>query len=177
MTRLYGSGLFRFPSFCCIALLFMVVVGLAVLTSGCSRPIVRPQPLYPGGPGAYQPGPVAEHGLQAMQAGLNAIYFDYDKFTLSPEAQAAVQANAQVLKRVPHARIVAEGHCDERGTDEYNLALGERRARSVVTYLAELGIPMAQMSTVSYGSELPVDPGHNEAAWAKNRRVYLKVVQ
>jgi peptidoglycan-associated lipoprotein len=117
-----------------------------------------------------------EHELQAMQANVKVVYFDYDAFTLAPEAQGAVQYNADVLKRASHLKIVAEGHCDERGTDEYNLALGERRARSVVTYLAELGIPPSRMSTVSYGSELPVDPGHNAAAWAKNRRVYLRVI-
>jgi peptidoglycan-associated lipoprotein len=119
---------------------------------------------------------VAEQELQAVQASLKVIYFDYDSFTLTPEAQTMLQSNAEILKRVPNAKISVEGHCDERGTDEYNLALGERRARSVVGFLASLGIPSQSMATVSYGSELPVDPGHNEAAWAKNRRAYLRVV-
>jgi peptidoglycan-associated lipoprotein len=105
------------------------------------------------------------------------VYFDYDSFTLTPDAQAALQANAEILKNAPHLRVVVEGHCDERGTDEYNLALGERRARSVVGYLAGIGVGADRLTTVSYGSELPVDPGHNEAAYAKNRRAFLRVVQ
>jgi len=119
--------------------------------------------------------PVLEQQLQAVQASLKAIYFDYDRYTLSPEAQAALQENAEILRRAPQVSIVAEGHCDERGTAEYNLALGDRRARAVVEFLVGLGIRANRFSTVSYGSEIPVDPGHNEAAWAKNRRVYLRI--
>lgn len=120
---------------------------------------------------------MVEQELQAVQANLKTIYFDYDRYALTPEAQAALQYNAEFLKRAPQVKVVAEGHCDERGTDAYNLALGERRAQSVVNYLAQLGIPSPLLSTVSYGSELPVDPAHNEAAWSKNRRVYLRVTR
>lgn len=119
--------------------------------------------------------PVLDQQLQAVQAQLKVIYFDYDKYTLSPEAQSALQYNAEILRQAPQVTIVAEGHCDERGTAEYNLALGDRRARSVVEFVVGLGIRANQFSTVSYGSEIPVDPGHDEAAWAKNRRVYLRV--
>ena len=73
--------------------------------------------------------------------------------------------------------VIAEGHCDERGTSEYNLALGERRAGAVAEFLSTLGIAPNRISTVSFGSELPVDPAHNEEAWAKNRRVYLRVAK
>ncbi|MEJ2716205.1 MAG: peptidoglycan-associated lipoprotein Pal [Deltaproteobacteria bacterium] len=158
-----------------IMLAVTVSLALIAFTSGCARKIVKPNPPAVSGAGVQPRGPVAEHDLQSVQAELKAVYFDYDKFTLTPSAQAALQYDADILKRTPNVKIVAEGHCDERGTDEYNLALGERRARSVVGYLASLGIPSDRMSTVSYGSELPVDPAHNEAAWAKNRRVYLRV--
>jgi len=123
------------------------------------------------------PGPgmgIVEPDVQAVQATLRDIYFDYDQFALTPDGQAALQFNADVLRKAPHVRVVIEGHCDERGTDEYNLALGERRARAVVDFLVGLGISPDRATTVSYGSELPVDPGHNEAAWSKNRRAHFR---
>jgi peptidoglycan-associated lipoprotein len=110
-----------------------------------------------------------------VQATLKPIYFAYDQYTLSPEAQESLRYNAEILNRSANVAVVAEGHCDERGTAEYNLALGDRRARSAVEFLASLGVKPERLSTVSYGSELPVDPAHNEAAWSKNRRVYLRV--
>jgi peptidoglycan-associated lipoprotein len=115
-----------------------------------------------------------EQDLQVVQANLKPVYFNYDQYVLSPEAQAAAQYNAEILRRAPQMAVLLEGHCDERGTAEYNLALGERRARSVAEYLTTLGVAN-RISTVSYGSELPVDPGHNEEAWAKNRRVHMRV--
>jgi peptidoglycan-associated lipoprotein len=162
-----------------IKILLPVIILLFTLL-GCSRPLVKQDGAQMGGPdyyGKYTGIPVQEGELQALQAELRTIYFDFDKYALSSEAQQAAEFNSQVLKRVPHLKIVAEGHCDERGTAEYNLALGERRARSTVEYLSALGIEPHRLSTVSYGSELPVDPGHNEAAWAKNRRVYLRVAK
>jgi peptidoglycan-associated lipoprotein len=147
-----------------------------ILASGCARKIVRPNVVpSPGYAGPQVGGPVMEQELQVVQTNLKPIYFDYDRYTLSPEAQAALQYDAEILRRAPHLSVVAEGHCDERGTAEYNLALGDRRARSAVEFLASAGIAPNQLSTVSYGSELPVDPGHNEEAWSKNRRVYLRV--
>jgi peptidoglycan-associated lipoprotein len=156
----------------------IAVCLLVVCLGGCARKIARPDQPGPVGPGALMPqsgGPVAENELQAVQAGLKIIYFDYDSYTLSPQAQTDLQYNAEILRRAPQVRLVAEGHCDERGTAEYNLALGDRRARAVVDYLVGLGVSPQRFSTVSYGSELPVDPAHNEAAWSKNRRVYLGV--
>ncbi len=160
-----------------LKLQIVAIIAMCAVISGCSRPIVKPDAPLPGpGPAGYPlQGQVQEQEIQAVQATLKPVYFDYDQFTLSPEAQAALQYNAEILKRAPHLAIVAEGHCDERGTAEYNLALGERRSRSSVEYLAGLGVQPQQLSTVSYGSELPVDPAHNEAAWSKNRRVYLRV--
>lgn len=154
----------------------MAICALLILITGCARPVVRPN--APGPPGVLGGGPagqVAEQDLQTLQANLKTVYFDYDQYTLSPEAQAALQYNAETIKRAPQGKLVAEGHCDERGTAEYNLALGDRRARAVADFLVSLGVPPHGLSTVSYGSELPVDPGHNESAWSKNRRVYLRV--
>jgi peptidoglycan-associated lipoprotein len=157
-----------------------VALCLVVLSvAGCARPVVKqpmeaggmPGPLPPGTPG----GPVSVSDIETVQAQLKLVYFDYDSYALSPQAQADVQYNADILKRVPNMSLVAEGHCDERGTGEYNLALGDRRARAVVDYLVGLGLSPQRFSTVSYGAELPIDPAHNEAAWSKNRRVHLGV--
>jgi peptidoglycan-associated lipoprotein len=163
----------------------VLVIGLMLLVcAGCSRPVVKQDQQQSGSPSpspsvsfdrGYQQGTVHEQDLHAVQAELKVVYFNYDSYSLTPEAQESLQYNAQILHKAPQAAVVAEGHCDERGTAEYNLALGERRAQAVVEYLASLGIAQDRLSTVSYGSELPVDPGHNEAAWAKNRRVYLRV--
>lgn len=155
----------------------VILIAVVALTSGCAKKMVKPSQPTPVPGGIQRGGSVSEQDLRVVQANLKTIYFDYDRFALGSEAQAALQYDAEILKKAPAAKIVAEGHCDERGTDEYNLALGERRARSVVEYLAGLGIPAQLTSTVSYGSELPVDPGHSESAWAKNRRVYLRVIR
>jgi peptidoglycan-associated lipoprotein len=153
-----------------------VLLACFILASGCAPKIVRPNPVpQPGFPGPQVGGPVMEQELQVLQTSLQPVYFDYDSYTLSPESQAALQRNVEILNRSSQVAVVAEGHCDERGTAEYNLALGDRRARSVVEFLATAGIAPNRLSTVSYGSELPVDPAHNEEAWAKNRRVYLRV--
>lgn len=98
------------------------------------------------------------------------VYFDFDTSTLDDNAQELLKQKAEWLRNNADAKIVIEGHCDERGTNAYNLALGERRADSVKTFLQNLGIAGTRMTTISYGEEKPVDPGHNEEAWAKNRR-------
>ncbi len=101
---------------------------------------------------------------------LKNIHFDFDKYFLRPEAKEILQRNARTLKANPSIKIRIEGHCDERGTVEYNLALGEKRARSAQNYLINLGIDPGRISIISYGKERPVDLDHNEDAWAKNRR-------
>lgn len=98
------------------------------------------------------------------------IYFDFDKYNLKPQAKQGLQYNYEVMKENPDISVLIEGHCDERGTVEYNLALGERRARSAMDYLINLGISPARLSIISYGKERPAVMGHNEEAWAKNRR-------
>ena len=102
------------------------------------------------------------------------VYFDLDRYDLKPEARQILTRKAEILKQYPEIKLVVEGRCDERGTAEYNLALGERRARAAADYLANLGVPAARLSIVSYGKERPQDPGHNEAAWSKNRRDEFK---
>jgi peptidoglycan-associated lipoprotein len=101
---------------------------------------------------------------------LKDIYFDFDRYDIRSGDAEILKENAALLLKNPHVKIQVEGHCDERGTDEYNLALGERRANSAKKYLISLGIPGDRISTISYGEEKPADPGHNENAWAKNRR-------
>jgi peptidoglycan-associated lipoprotein len=103
------------------------------------------------------------------------INFDYDKFSLRPEAREILKQHADYLAKNKDVNVSIEGHCDERGTSEYNLALGERRAKEAMKYLKELGISVKRMKTVSYGKEKPLDPGHNEEAWAKNRRDHFVV--
>ena len=101
------------------------------------------------------------------------VRFDFDKTALRDDGRKACQIVAGYLKKNPRAKLLIEGHCDERGTAEYNLALGERRAAAVMTYLVSLGVPKAGLSTVSFGKERPLDPGHDEGPWAKNRRAHF----
>jgi len=103
------------------------------------------------------------------------INFDFDKFSLRPEAREILKQHADYLAKNKDVNVTIEGHCDEKGTSEYNLALGERRAKEAVKYLKELGISAKRMKTVSYGKEKPLDQGHNEEAWAKNRRDHFVI--
>ncbi len=99
-----------------------------------------------------------------------AVYFDFDRYNLRDDAKASLRKNIDVMKQEPDLRITVEGHCDERGTVEYNLALGERRAKSARDYMISMGIKGDRISTISYGKERPVAFGHDEDSWAKNRR-------
>ena len=103
---------------------------------------------------------------------LKDIHFNFDKYDIRPGDAAILKENAALLKKFPNVKVQIEGHCDERGTVEYNLALGERRANRTKDYLVSLGISTARISTISYGKEKPLDPGHNEEAWANNRRAH-----
>jgi len=107
---------------------------------------------------------------------LKDIRFDYDKYDIRRVDEGILRENAAFLKKNPKMKIQIEGHCDERGTVEYNLALGERRANSTKRYLVSLGITSDRISTISFGKERPLDPGHNEEAWAKNRRAHIVVL-
>jgi peptidoglycan-associated lipoprotein len=104
------------------------------------------------------------------------VFFDYDRSDLKPEARQTLERQAAWLKQYSNVRLQIEGHCDERGTREYNLALGERRANAAKNYLVALGIPASRLSTISYGKERPAVLGSNETSWAQNRRA-VSVVQ
>lgn len=108
---------------------------------------------------------------------ISKVFFEFDKSRLTMDARALLQANAEWLRNHPDIRVQIEGHCDERGTIEYNLALGERRAMSVRNYLVSLGIPAEQLYTISYGEERPAVLGHTEEAWAQNRRAEFKIAR
>ncbi|GAM08544.1 peptidoglycan-associated lipoprotein [Geobacter sp. OR-1] len=131
---------------------------------------------------AIKESPVAKDEASASAAAaqanglLKTVYYDFDSAILTSSARDTLSANASVLlKKQTGLKIQVEGHCDERGSAEYNLALGERRAKSAMNYLMTLGVPASRLSTISYGKEKPADPGHDEAAWAKNRRAEFVV--
>jgi len=156
--------------------LLLVIPGLLFSVS-CQKKVVDASPE----PVAQEPEPEPEPKEEVvvykapdvvMQ---EDIYFDYDKSTLSPAAQDNLLRKAEWLRENPDATVTVEGHCDERGTNEYNLALGDRRAESTKAFLADLGIDPARLTTISYGEERPVDPRRMEEAWAKNRRSHFVV--
>lgn len=107
---------------------------------------------------------------------LKMIHFDYDRYFIREDAKAVLDMNATLLQKYPTLQILIEGHCDERGTEEYNLALGERRAKSTLDYLIALGTPEARIKIISYGKSQPLDPGHNEVAWQTNRRAQFLII-
>lgn len=106
---------------------------------------------------------------------LKDIHFEFDKYDLTTEAREVLAKNAKVLLAHPNLKIQIEGHCDERGSNEYNLALGEKRAVSAQIYLTKFGVRGNRLSTISYGEEMPQDQRHNEEAWAKNRRCHFVI--
>ena len=125
------------------------------------------------GEATSEEGDAIEASQESMTATideLKRIYFDFNDATLRGDARSSLQFNAEVLKRFPKVKIAIEGHCDERGSVEYNLALGERRAEAVKRYLAKLGVSVSRVDIISYGEEKPLVYGHSEDAWAKNRR-------
>ena len=130
-----------------------------------------------GGAGAGGAGAVVPGSQQDLVVNVgDRVFYDFDKFNLKPEAQRTLERQAAWLKRYPNARVLVAGNCDERGTREYNLALGERRANSAKTYLVSQGIAADRIRTISYGKERPTALGSNEAAWAQNRNAIASVV-
>jgi peptidoglycan-associated lipoprotein len=117
----------------------------------------------------------AASGAATVDKFIGDINFDFDKYSLRPEARDILKGHAAWLAKNKDYKMVIEGHCDERGTTEYNLALGERRAAEAMKYLVGLGVDAKRMKTISYGKEMPLDPGHTEEAWAKNRRDHFVV--
>ncbi len=143
-------------------------------------PAVKEQPVETTpkeAPAAAKEEPVTEAPKASLQELLEKIYFDFDSAELSAASRESLKKNYDLLKKNSGVKIRIEGNCDERGSDEYNLALGERRAKSAMKYLTTLGIKASRISTISYGQEKPADPGHDEAAWAKNRRDDFVIVK
>ncbi|ASQ90807.1 peptidoglycan-associated lipoprotein [Prosthecochloris sp. GSB1] len=110
---------------------------------------------------------------QARSAGFDDVFFEFDSSVLDARANEQLKTNAKWLIEHPDVSCMIEGHCDERGTAEYNIALGERRAEVSKSFLANAGVAASRMETVSYGEERPFDPGHSEAAWSQNRRAHF----
>ena len=188
----------------CLALrrgMLAVLVLLAVPAGACAKkepPIARPMPPPPppdtsvnrppappepvSEPAPVPPVPVTDDAIGSRSlddinrdSPLKPVFFGLDQSDVDTSSQQVLQSNADVLKKYPSWQITIEGHCDERGTAEYNLALGERRAVAARTYLVSLGISADRIKTVSYGKEFPFDPAHNEGAWSKNRRAHFVV--
>jgi len=160
----------------------VVILCLVLLVAGCAgkkaiKPAVEPEIANVPEQKPVAPETVKQPKVEKEVLILEMIHFEFDKYRLLPEAKAVLEKNAEILKSHPDVKTVIEGHCDERGTAEYNLALGEKRALSARKYLIDLGISPERLSTISYGKERPLDPGSNEEAWSKNRRDEFKVVQ
>jgi len=183
------------------AALLAVILAATAVAGACSKkepPVARPVPPPPPPttdtarpPAPPEPAPepppvpaepVTSEDISARSldeinrdSPLGPVFFALDSSEVEGQSQQVLQRNADVLKQYGTWQVTIEGHCDERGTAEYNLALGERRALAARNYLVSLGIDAGRLKTVSYGKEFPFDPGHNEAAWSKNRRAHFVV--
>ena len=186
---------------CKANVLIVLAVLLTVMVGACAKktpPVARPMPpptttstVPPRPPDPpmpteesipVPPEPLKDDGLTSKSlddlnrdSPLKPVYYDLDSSDVNADGQQILQANAAVLKRYPGWQVTIEGHCDERGTAEYNLALGERRALAAKTYLVSLGIAADKVRTVSYGKEFPFDAGHEDNAWSKNRRAHFVI--
>jgi peptidoglycan-associated lipoprotein len=164
-----------------------VAVALLVVTAlvtGCAKrqtaalPPPAPPPADTTTPPPPPPPPPPSGETEVTRIGtqdLRPAFFDLDSSTLREDARASLDANARLLRDNPAVRIVVEGHCDERGTVEYNQALGERRAQAARDYLIAAGISADRLEVISYGKERPFDSGHDEGAWQQNRRAHFVV--
>jgi peptidoglycan-associated lipoprotein len=144
-----------------------VLVAATLAFSACSKKPVQEEAALPSAANADETMGDSDNG-KAM--GLQTVYFGYDAYTLSAESKTVLKANAQVMKDNPSLKIQVEGHCDQRGGIQYNIALGEKRSNAVQKFLTGQGIAKDRISVISFGKEKPVDPSENEAAYAKNRR-------
>jgi peptidoglycan-associated lipoprotein len=168
-----------------LGLTLLSVSAAALLLSACAstkkaEPVQeKPAATAPEAPAApaepVKQGPVAGSQDDLAQSAGDKVFFGFDKYDLSPEARATLDAQAKWLGTNSSVNVTVEGHCDERGTREYNLALGDRRANAVKNYLVAQGVATARVTTVSYGKERPMVLGHDEEAWSKNRRAATMV--
>jgi peptidoglycan-associated lipoprotein len=144
--------------------LAIVILGSGLLMSGCAAK------------GGISDGVTAEYGTTDTNGDgiglgtLQRVYFEFDRSEITGETAKVLKNNASTIKKTPSMKVLVEGHCDERGTNEYNIALGERRGRALVDYLVSLGVGRNRLEMKSWGEEKPIDSGHGEDAWSKNRR-------
>lgn len=178
-----------------ITRLVVMLFVLTLLASGCAKKAVEEEPVTPTPAeevteqqqpadvsdtnvvdnSAYDAAAAARAAERAASQGLVQIHFDFDQYVLTDDAKSTLVGNAGLLRAAPAVKVLIEGHCDERGSDEYNLALGEKRALATKNYLVSLGVDADRLTIISYGEEKPVDPAHTKEAWAKNRRADFKV--
>ena len=164
-----------------IGIFAVLVFGLAIFT-GCAekKTVVTDGSAQEQKVAAAQTADTTKEQPAKVQAAatvvtVSDINFDFDKSNIRPDVREILKTDADVFLKNSASNIVIEGHCDERGTAEYNMALGQRRAQETKKYLGNLGIKESKMKTISYGEERPLDPGHNEDAWARNRRAHFAV--
>lgn len=166
---------------------FLLIIGLIavmVMAYGCGKkpppPVEQPKAVdttpAPPPPAPPPPPPAPPAAPEVKASDFKIVYFDFDKSNVRADQQAALDQNAQILKNNPNVNIQVEGNCDERGTVEYNLALGDRRAQAVKKYLIDLGISADRIKTISYGKERPAVLGTGEEVWAKNRRAEFRIM-
>ena len=161
-----------------------LTVASALALSACAKKAPEQLPPAPQPTSAPAPTPTPPSGpipgsqahFSQVMAGQDTVYFDTDRYNIDSDDAARLRTQAQYLQQYPQVRATIEGHCDERGTREYNLALGERRANAAKNYLVSLGVSADRLSTISYGKERPVATGSNEAAWSQNRRAVTIVL-
>lgn len=167
-----------------MSLLAVFTLCLIVSLAACSKKdVVQDEPAFgatgdegatAGSEGAVGTEGAGDAGMPSSD--LRVAYFAYDSYSLGGDAREALKYNANWLKENASATIQIEGHCDERGTTEYNIALGEKRANAAKDYLVRLGVDASRVSVISYGEERPSDPGHDESAWGKNRRAAFVIL-
>jgi len=165
-------------------ILFVILASLSLGGCGCFMQQMKGETPPPPAPQAQVVAPEVKPVIPVVEAPppapvvmLKDINFDFDKYNIRPADAEILKQNSEWFKANPGKKIRAEGYCDERGTIEYNLVLGQKRADSAKSFLTTLGVDSKLMETVSYGKEKPLDPGHNEAAWAKNRRAQFLPLQ
>ncbi len=160
-------------------MLFVLLIGLFLILDGCSK---KTKPEEAPTEGA---APVSDSAINAeltdsdsgRALGLQTVHYAYDSSVLNSKSKAALDENVKVLTSNPSLKVQIEGHCDEKGGIQYNIALGERRANSAKAYLADRGVNADRLSTISYGKEKPLDLGHDESAWSKNRRANFRITE
>jgi peptidoglycan-associated lipoprotein len=165
-----------------ILLVAVVAAIFALAFAGCKKTVPPPPPetkpvVTDTTPKAVEPPKVEQPVKKTIvEAQFQTVYFDFDKYNLRPDGKAALDSNYTLMKTFPDVVIKIEGNCDERGTVEYNLSLGQKRAQSAQDYLTGLGIAANRISIISYGKERPAVQGNDEAAWAKNRRCEFRII-